>query len=134
MSSTNNFWLVIVLFKKFDTPSKKINESDKNTNFMMKNNTKMKIKKKKEEDIKYFSFWTRPKFSWCNMLHTLGEQRDRENTTEFWIGVLNKIGVWYSWSLKVKFSKLIFGGFFSIQKKIFEIVFDFVLKFENARL
>ena len=27
-----------------------------------------------------------------------------------------------------------FGGFFSIPKKIFEIVFDFVLKFENARL
>ena len=33
-----------------------MNESDKNTNFMMKKNTKMKIKKKEEEDIKYFSF------------------------------------------------------------------------------
>ena len=41
MRYTNSgFRLVNILLRKFDTLSKKRNENDKNTNFMMKNNNK----------------------------------------------------------------------------------------------
>ena len=45
LDTTNSrFWLVNILLWKFDTLSKKRNENDKNTNFMMKNSKKMSKK------------------------------------------------------------------------------------------
>ena len=67
-------WLIFLL-QKFDTSSKKRNENNKNTNFIMKNNKKL------YKSLKQHFLWTCPADPWCNMLQTFERWRKHIGVT-----------------------------------------------------